>query len=49
MDFLVKLSERLYYLPYEKTADRPNLYYIKGDDYSVAVDAGNSQRHVEIF
>lgn len=49
MDSLIKLSERLYYLPYEKMADRPNLYYIKGDDYSVAVDAGNSQRHVEKF
>ncbi|MBO7697418.1 MAG: MBL fold metallo-hydrolase [Erysipelotrichaceae bacterium] len=49
MSKLVKLSERLYYLPYEKPTDRPNLYYIKGDDYAVAVDAGNSQRHVEKF
>lgn len=49
MSSLIKLSERLYYLPYEESTDRPNLYYIKGDDYSVAVDAGNSQRHVEKF
>ena len=49
MNSLIKLSERLYYLPYEKLTDRPNLYYIKGDDYSVAVDAGNSGRHVEKF
>ena len=49
MGLLKKLSERLYYLPYEELADRPNLYYIKGDDYAVAVDAGNSQRHVEKF
>ena len=49
MDALIKISERLYCLPYEKATDRPNLYYIKGDDYSVAVDAGNSQRHVEKF
>ena len=49
MSSLIRLSERLYYLPYEKPTDRPNLYYIKGDDYSVAVDAGNSQSHVEKF
>lgn len=49
MSDLIKLSERLYYLPYEKPVDRPNLYYIKGDDYAVAVDAGNSRRHVEKF
>ena len=49
MNSLIRLSERLYYLPYEKLTDRPNLYYIKGDDYSVAVDAGNSQKHVEKF
>lgn len=46
---LNKLSERLYCLPFEERSDRPNLYYIKGDDYSVAVDAGNSKKHVEKF
>ncbi len=49
MSQLCKLSERLYYLPYEKPTDRPNLYYIKGDDYSVAVDAGTSKKRVERF
>ena len=49
MNKLVKLSERLYYLPYQEAGDRPNLYYVKGDDYSVAIDAGNSGRHVEKF
>lgn len=49
MSLLKKLSERLYYLPFEEDTDRPNLYYIKGDDYAIAVDAGNSKRHVEKF
>ena len=49
MSELIKLSERLYYLPFEVETDRPNLFYINGDDYSVAVDAGNSKRHVEKF
>lgn len=46
---LVKLSERVYMLPFVQRTDRPNLYYIKGDRYSVAIDAGNSKAHVEEF
>ncbi|MBR5340342.1 MAG: MBL fold metallo-hydrolase [Erysipelotrichaceae bacterium] len=46
---LKKIGERLYVLPYEERTDRPNLYYIKGDDYSIAIDAGNSRAHVEKF
>ena len=37
---LIRMSDRLYVLPYEEETDRPNLYYIRGDRYSVAVDAG---------
>jgi glyoxylase-like metal-dependent hydrolase (beta-lactamase superfamily II) len=44
---LKKLSDRLYYLPSEERTDRPVLGYIKGDRYSLAVDAGNSSEHVE--
>lgn len=29
--------------------DRPNLYYIRGNAKSLAVDAGNSPAHVELF
>ena len=43
---LIKLSERIYMLPFVRETDRPNLFYIKGDSYSVAVDAGNSAAHV---
>lgn len=46
---LVKLSERIFYLPSEEENDRPKLGYIKGDKYAVAVDAGNSAEHVEKF
>lgn len=46
---LIKLDERLYCLPYDKSNDRPNIYYIKGDDYSVCIDAGNSKKHVELL
>ena len=46
---LIRFSERLYVLPYEEETDRPNLYYIKGDRYSAAVDAGNSEKHVKKF
>ena len=44
---LKRLSERLYYLPAEERTDRPILGYIRGDTYSLAVDAGNSSDHVE--
>ena len=46
---LIRMSDRLYVLPYEEKTDGPNLYYVKGDRYSVAVDAGNSKAHVEKF
>ena len=49
MKNLRKLSEHLYVYDFEKETDRPNLYYIKGRDYSVAVDAGNSRKHLESF
>lgn len=46
---LKKISDRIYYLPAEERTDRPVLGYIKGDTYSLAVDAGNSSVHVEKF
>ena len=49
MQKLQKLNDRLYYLPYEENSDRPTLSYIKGDNYSIAIDAGNSKSHVELF
>lgn len=46
---LVKMTDRIYYLPGNEETDRPFLYYIKGADYSVAIDAGQSKQHVEQF
>lgn len=46
---LRKISDRIYYLPAEERTDRPVLGYVRGDDYSLAVDAGNSSVHVEKF
>ena len=44
-----KHSDRIYYLPYDKETDRPNLGYIRGDKYSLMIDAGNSENHVQHF
>jgi glyoxylase-like metal-dependent hydrolase (beta-lactamase superfamily II) len=46
---LKKISDRVYYLPSDERTDRPVLGYIKGDKYSLAVDAGNSSDHVGEF
>jgi glyoxylase-like metal-dependent hydrolase (beta-lactamase superfamily II) len=44
-----KLTERIYYMPYHQETDRPNLGYVKGEKYSLMIDAGNSKKHVELF
>lgn len=46
---LTKVTERIYYLINDRETDRPVLGYIKGDKYSLMVDAGNSKNHVEKF
>ncbi len=46
---LKKLTNHVYYLPWSTETDQPNLYYIHGRDFSVAVDAGQSRRHVQAF
>ncbi|MDO5293891.1 MAG: MBL fold metallo-hydrolase [bacterium] len=46
---LKKATSRIYYLPGNSDTDRPYLYYINGEKYSVAIDAGNSKKHVETF
>lgn len=44
-----KYSDRIYYLPYNQNTDRPNLGYIRGDKYTLMIDAGNSREHVQMF
>lgn len=46
---LQALSNRIYYLPADAATDRPVLGYIQGDNYSLAIDAGNSPNHVRLF
>ena len=46
---LVRLTDRVFYLPYEEEKDRPVLGYIRGDRMSLAVDAGHSAAHVDEF
>ena len=46
---LLKASDRIYYSTFETERDRPSLGYVRGDDWSLAVDAGHSDAHVEEF
>ena len=46
---LDRLTERIWVYPYEEERDRPNLGYIRGDRWSLAVDAGHSVDHVREF
>ncbi len=46
---LDRLTERIWVYPYEEARDRPNLGYIRGDRWSLAVDAGHSSDHTEAF
>lgn len=36
-------------MPFEAERDRPNLGYVKGDHWSLAIDAGHSAAHVREF
>ncbi len=44
-----QISERVYFMDYERESDRPVLGFIKGDKYCLAVDAGNSKAHNDLF
>ena len=46
---LDRLTKRIWVYPYEKERDRPNLVYIQGDRWSLAVDAGHSESHIREF
>lgn len=42
---LIKLEEGVYYYPYDDRYLRPNLFYIKGEKKSWAIDGGNTEEH----
>ena len=46
---LKKLTEHIWYMPFETERDRPNLAYVKGNNWSLAVDAGHSASHTKEF
>ena len=46
---LDRLTEHIWVYPYEEERDRPNLSYIRGDRWSLAVDAGHSAEHTREF
>ena len=46
---LNQINERTWVTSFEEERDRPALGYIRGDRYSLAIDAGHSKEHVEEF
>ena len=46
---LKRLTEHIWYMPYEEERDRPNLGYVLGKNWSLAIDAGHSAAHVREF
>ncbi len=46
---LYQLNERVYYSAYEEERDRPAIGYIRGDRFSIAIDAGHSEEHLREF
>lgn len=44
MKKLIQVSEHVFFMKYRRLGDRPNLYYIKGKNYSICIDAGNKDR-----
>ncbi len=46
---LKRLSEHIWIMPYEEKRDRPNLGYVKGSRWSLAIDAGHSAAHTKAF
>lgn len=46
---LNKLTDKIYFLPHEPELDRPMLAYVRGDNLSLAIDAGYSAFHVKDF
>ena len=49
MHQLIQLSERIWYMDLDYAADRPNLGYIQGDEFSLMFDCGASPAHVSDF
>ncbi len=46
---LTRLTDRVWVSPFEKERDRPSLGYVRGDRWSLAIDAGHSADHLKEF
>lgn len=46
---LNRLTDKIYYMDYVTSGDRPILGLIVGDEYSLVIDGGNSKKHAEQF
>lgn len=46
---LYKFSNRIYYTKHRFTRLEPAIGYIKGDNFSIMIDTGNSKEQVELF
>lgn len=46
---LIQITDRIWYLPACEENDRPVLGYIRGDQYTLQIDAGASPAHGENF
>ena len=46
---LRQLTDRVFFLPCDPATDRPCLGYLRGDRFSVMIDAGNSPAHAALL
>lgn len=46
---MIKLTDRIFYMPHNEETDRPILGYVKGEKFSLMIDSGNSKNHVDLF
>lgn len=46
---LQQLTDRVFFLPCDPSTDRPCLGYLRGDRFSVMIDAGNSPAHAALL
>ncbi|WP_411842781.1 MBL fold metallo-hydrolase [Salinicoccus sp. HZC-1] len=46
---LTQISSHVHILPSDAERDRPNLGYIHGQNYSMLIDTGNSQAHLQMM
>lgn len=46
---LTRVSDQIWYYPFEKERDRPIIGFVKGNEWSLAIDAGHSKAHTLEF